>query len=196
MICEFLGLKGTWTDVLNSARTTVNKEEVEKEPSSKWKKSILLAEHSPIRQLIVKAKWYDMKYWVSVHIVRHWLGIIHFVRSQRNDRTGVPRDDKPQSELIEHEIEVNAQAMINISRKRLCGKAHPETRAAWLKFLNSVKPCHPELVSVCVPECIYRGFCPEMESCGLVENPVYNATLARYRDRNFVEKVIDNDSQI
>ena len=183
MKIELLGIKGTWNDVLNSARTTVNKEETDKEPSSLWKRSILLAEHSPIRQLIIKAKWTELKYWVSVHLVRHWLGIVHWVRSQRDDRTSDPvsRDNKPQSELIEHEIEANAQAIINISRKRLCSCASSETREAWIAFINSFKDIQPELRSVCVPECVYRGFCPEMNTCGYSRSDLYKTQLEEYR---------------
>lgn len=185
MKCNLIGIKGTWKDVLNSARTTVNKDEIEREPSSTWKKSILLAEHSPIRQLIIKAKWTNIKYWVSVHLVRHWLGIVHWVRSQRDDRTGVDRDSKRQDEEIEHEIEVNAQAIINISRKRLCSLAHPDTRAAWQMFLDSFKDSQPELYSSCVSECIYRGFCPEMKSCGFTVNnkDLYEFYLKEYRSK-------------
>lgn len=183
MKIELLGIKGTWNDVLNSARTTVNKEETDKEPSSLWKRSILLAEHSPIRQLIIKAKWTELKYWVSVHLVRHWLGIVHWVRSQRDDRTSdpVPRDSKRQDEPIEHEIEANAQAIINISRKRLCSQAHPDTRAAWTMFLDTFKDTQPELRSVCVSECIYRGFCPEMKPCGFANTDLFKYELDKYR---------------
>lgn len=67
MFVKFLGAKGTWREVANSANTTINKEAGIKEPSSLWKRRMLLCEHSPIRQMIVKWKWYDLKYWISVH---------------------------------------------------------------------------------------------------------------------------------
>lgn len=182
MRCKFLGVKGTWNDVLNSARTTVNKDPISKEPTSEWKRKILLAEHSPIRQIIIKGIWGDLKYFVSVHITRHWLGIVHFVRSQRTDRTGISRDDLPQGALIEHEVEANAQAIINISRKRLCvGQVSPETREAWQAFLDSFKDTEPELYSVCVRECVYRGFCPEMKTCKYNETKEYQQKLEEYR---------------
>ena len=83
MRCEFLGKKGTWREVANSANSTIGRDAGDKEPSSDWRRRMLLAEHSPIRQIWIKAKWYDLKYWVSVHLVRLWLGIVHWVRSQR-----------------------------------------------------------------------------------------------------------------
>ena len=184
MYVKFLGLKGTWREIANSANTTINKEAGTDEPSSLWKRRMLLCEHSPIRQLIIKAKWYDIKYWVSVHLVRHWLGIIHWVRSQRPDRlTGVQsdRDLAPQGTLVEHEIEANAQAIINISRKRLCNMAMPETREAWQAYLDSFKDVEPEMYSVCVPDCVYRGWCYEFKSCGFHRTEEYRRILYNYR---------------
>ena len=101
-----------------------------KEPSSKWKKTILLAEHSPIRKLVFSWKWINLPYWVSVHFVRHKFGIEHFVSTQRTDRTGTDRTGARQDAPVEHECFANAQAVMFISRRRLCSQASPETRAA------------------------------------------------------------------
>jgi hypothetical protein len=61
------GIKGTWREIADAARTTIHMEGGTKEPSSKWKKNILLAEHSPIRKLHIDWKWYGLKSWISVH---------------------------------------------------------------------------------------------------------------------------------
>lgn len=182
MKVKFLGVRGSWIDVLNSARTTINIEHGEKEPSSNWKRRILLAEHSPIRSISIKAKWYDLKYWVSNHFVRHWLGIEHYVRTQRTDRTGTDRDELPQGALVEHEAQANAQALINISRKRLCSCASVETRQAWQEFLLSFKDKEPELYNVCVRDCVYRGHCYEHKTCGYHKTDQYKKELQAYRE--------------
>jgi hypothetical protein len=174
-------IKGSWREVADSARTTVGLDVGTKEPSSKWKKQILLAEHSPIRQLQFKWKWTNLPYWVSVHIVRHWLGILHFVKTSRSDRTGIQRDKLPQDNPVDHECIANAQALINISRKRLCNKASPETKEAWELVIASLNDKDSILASVCVPECIYRGFCPEFKSCGYVNTLKYLNELEKYR---------------
>lgn len=183
MNVKLLGVKGTWREVADSARTTVGLDQGEKEPTSSWKRRMLLAEHSPIRQVILKWKWLDLKYWVSVHLVRHWVGILHWVKSQRPDRTGerYNRDDAPQGTLINHECEANAQAIINISRRRLCNMAMPETREAWKAFLKSIKDVEPELYSVCVPDCVYRGWCYEYKSCGYHLTDDFKDKLNEYR---------------
>lgn len=183
MFVKFKKVKGTWRDIADAANTTIDKDEGIKEPSSLWKKRMLLCEHSPIRQLILKWKWIDLKYWISVHFVRHWLGIIHWVKSQRPDRMGTTsnREDAPQSSLINHECEANAQAIINISRRRLCSMTMPETREAWKTFLESFKDIEPELYSVCVPECLYRGWCYEFKSCKWYKTEDFKNKLIEYR---------------
>ncbi len=181
MKVKFIRTKGTWREVADSARTTIHLDSGQGEPSSDWKRRMLLAEHSPIRQLIIKWKWYDLFSWVSVHFVRHWLGIIHWVRTQRTDRTGINRNELRQDALVEHEAEANAQAIINISRKRLCNQASKETREAWMAFLKSFKDEQPELYRCCVKECIYRGFCPEYKSCNWHKTENFKKELEHYR---------------
>lgn len=182
MKVKFLGVRGTWRDVADSARTTINKEAGEKEPSSSWKRRMLLCEHSPIRQLFIKCKWYELKSWVSVHFVRHKFGIEHWVRTQREDRTGINRDELPQGNFVEHEFMADTQAVINISRKRLCNQASKETREAWQEVLEAIKDTEPELYSVCVPDCIYRGWCYEYKSCGYHKTEAFKEKLKEYRN--------------
>jgi len=174
-------VKGNWIDVLNSARSTVGKDEVSKEPNSSWKARMILAEHSPIRRLTISWKWVDLMYWVSVHFVRHKIGIEHFVKTQRSDRTGVLRYKSPQDTPVVHEVEANAQSLINISRKRLCHNASPETQEAWQKVLIEVELKEPELFQACVPECVYRGFCPDMNTCGYSDTDKFHRQLQNYR---------------
>jgi hypothetical protein len=179
---KYFKTKFVWRDVADAARTTVRMEEGQKEPGSAWKRRILLSEHSPIRQMTFKWKWIGLKYWVSVHFVRHKIGIEHFVSTQRTDRTGVNRDETPQSAPVNHECYANAQSLIFISRKRLCRQASPETTVAWKRVLDEVKKREPELFSVCVPECVYRGFCPEFKTCGYADTKVFQKALDAYRN--------------
>jgi hypothetical protein len=174
-----------WPKVKRAARTTIGRKGEGTYPTDSWKKTILLAEHSPIRKIKFSWKWIRLKYWVSVHFVRHCLGILHWVRTQRDDRTGVDRDNSPQKTLVEHECEANAQALINISRRRLCSLASHDTRVAWLEVKAEVAKVDPVLASVMVPECIYRGFCPEWEHtcCGYVNTEAYKTALTEYRNK-------------
>lgn len=172
-----------WRKVKRSARTTISKDGGGAYPTDSWKKTILLAEHSPIRRIKFSWQWANLKSWVSVHFVRHKFGIEHWVSTQRTDRTGVNRDKSPQDTPVLHECEANAQALIFISRRRLCNQASPETRAAWQEVKEQVSAVDPILGSVMVPECIYRGFCPEFHSCGYVNTEEYARRLAEYRSK-------------
>lgn len=161
MKVEILKVKGSWREIADRCNTTVGKEDGTAEPSDKWKKKLLLAEHSPIRTMVFTIKLSDIPYYVSVHLVRHKLGVEHFVRSQRSDRTGVARESLPQNMPVIHIMEANIQALIFMSRKRLCGKADPMTRQVWETVVQAIKAEDPIIGSILVPECVYRGFCPE-----------------------------------
>ena len=182
MQAKLIQIKGSWRDVADCANTTIGKPDGEKEPSASWKKRILLSEHSPIRNMYFDFRWTDLKYWVSVHFVRHKLGIEHFVSTQRTDRTQISRDEIPQDSLVTHRISVNIQAMINISRKRLCKNASIETQEAWKAILETLKEKEPEIVSVCVPDCVYRGQCYEFRCCGYDKTSDYKERIESYRN--------------
>lgn len=168
-----------WQAVKNAAMNTIGKTGGTY-PASEWKKAILMAEHSPIRLLVLTIQLTDIPYWVSVHLTRHHIGIEHFVSTQRTDRTGIDRNELPQDAPVNHRIIVNAQALINISRKRLCAQASPETKWVWSAVIDAVREAEPELADVCVPECVYRGFCPEMHPCGYAGTAAFRIERERY----------------
>ena len=116
-----------------------------------------------------------------MHFVRHKFGIEHFVSTQRSDRTGVSRDESRQDAPVMHECFANAQAVMFISRRRLCGQASPETRAAWRLVVDEIAKHEPEVAACCVPECVYRGFCPEFKPCGYCGSPAWEKAVAEYR---------------
>ena len=160
---EILKIKGDWQEVLDDCRATVGKEAAGKEPSNTFKRKILIAEHSPIRDIIFKWRWQNMKHWVTVHWVRHkWE---KFVRTQREDRTGVPRDELPQCEPQTFTGEANVQHLIDTMRKRLCFQASKETREYAEDLKLAIREQQPEIADVLVPNCVYRCGCPEMERC-------------------------------
>ena len=179
-----------WKRALNAARRTIGKNKLEKNPSKSWEAKILLAEHSPIRLVEYDWTWQDIMQWVTTHIVRHHEGCEKFVHSQRGDRRklSVPRNELPQGELNDMDMTANAQAIINISRKRLCSCASKETREAWKQVIDEIRKIDPVLADKCVPECIYRGFCPEwMSSCGYSKTEKYKEDLKKYRNTDYDE---------
>lgn len=173
----------TWKRAVNAARRTAGKAPIDHEPSSEWKAKMLLAEHSPIRLVEYDLSIENIRQWVTVHIVRHWLGFIPFIHSQREDRRKLncKRDDLPQGSLNDMDFSANAQALINISRKRLCYHASPETRQTWLSVKEAIRKTDQEMANAMVCECIYRGFCPELKCCGFALTEEYKQKLNEYR---------------
>ena len=182
-----------WNRVLNAARRTIGKEPLGKEPSDSWKAKMLLAEHSPIRLLEFDWSWGDIKQWVTAHLVRHHEGCEKFVHTQRGDRRKIlkdygveTRDELPQGALNDMDMTANAQALINISRKRLCNCASKETREAWKQVKEAIREKDPVMASKMVPECLYRGFCPEfMNPCGYANTRKYQEDLIKYRSTEY-----------
>lgn len=169
-----------WQDVKDSTMNTIGKT-TGAYPTSEWKRKLILSEHSPIRRLKFYWRWKDLKYWVSVHLVRHKIGIEHWISTQRTDRTGIDRNELLQGTLINHACEADAQALINISRKRLCNCASKETREAWQAVKDKIAECEPELASCMVKECLYRGHCYEFNSCGYHTTVAFKKELEQYR---------------
>ena len=159
-----------WTEIKNECRHTDNKEDTAKEPSKHFIQQLLIAEHSPVRLARIKWSWDGIKSWISVHFARHWLGWEKWVSTQRTDRTGVNRDKSPQDTPVNMDVEANAQALINVSRYRLCKQASKETREYMMDLKASIKEKgQKEISNVMVPNCIYRMGCPEFKCCGHIQ---------------------------
>lgn len=175
---------GTYREVADRARTTIGLDKGDKPISEEYMRKLYLCEHSPIRirSFVIKIK--NVPYWLSTHFVRHHVGYTPFVSTQRDDRNSniSDRDSAPQGNLVTLEIHANAQAIINVSRKRLCNCAHPRARALWEQVLEKLKEVDPALVKACVRECIYRGYCYEHKSCYYHLTPKFEEELEKYRE--------------
>lgn len=181
-----------WEEALDAARWTVNKECKHKNPSDKWIASVCLAEHSMLREprYIVEIK--GIPCWSSQHIARHDAFACHtvreshethFVGTSRSDRTGFDRNKLPQDAPVSHRISLSAQDFITISKLRLCACASKETREAWKMVIEELRKINPILASKCVPSCLYRGFCPEMDGCGYDKTAQFQEALKEYRKK-------------
>lgn len=161
---ELLKVKGDWQEVVDDCRATVSKPPLGHEPSRDFKRRVLIAEHSPIRDISFRWKWTGIKSWIATHWVRH-----HWecrVSTQRTDRTGIDRNKLPQDAPVTFTGEANVQALIDTMRKRLCYQASPETRQYAEDLKRTITEVEPEIGNVLVPNCCYRGGCPEIQTCG------------------------------
>lgn len=171
MKTEIIKIKGDWEEVVNDCRATVSKGELGHEPSTEFKKAILISEHDPIRDIEVKFRWSNIKYWIAMHWKTHiWRSRTN---TQRNDRQdNYDRNKAPQDSLVEFIGDANAQHLIDTMRKRLCYMASPETREYAEDFKEVLHKVEPELSDVLVPNCVYRCGCPENGKCKFFENVI------------------------
>lgn len=172
----------SWERVLNACRMTVNKKYLAKEPSDEFKKALIRSEHSPLRMLEYDITIHDVPYWVHAELCRHHIGVEKFVTTSRPDRVpgGKSRHELPQDALVSMTLSMNAQAIINVSKLRLCCQAAPETRRVWVSVIDKLYEVEPILANACVPSCVYRGHCPEITPCGYAESEPFQKQLKAY----------------
>lgn len=204
----------SWNRALNAARKTWGKNKIEKEPSEEWKKMALMAEHSPIKLVEYTISFKDLRQWVGVHLLRHPF-VLPFIHTQRvdkreldeyvdkvmsilsddvkNDPSFNKRDYLFQGQTNDQDFVVNAQTLINISKKRLCNCASKETRDAWKAVQEAIREFDPVMASFMVPSCVYRGFCPEKDSCGYWKTKKFNKDVNDYRNLIGRGNVEDNE---
>lgn len=156
-----------WQWVKRLALNTIGKEyAMDKETTLELKKKYLMSEHSPIRTLNFIIKM-EIPYCNSVHFVRHKYGVEHFVQSQRNDRQDeYDRECAPQNAPVSHIMYINAQELMFMTRKRLCGKADATTQKIMRMIVKEVLKTNPEFKDFLVPQCEYLHSCPEFFPCG------------------------------
>lgn len=172
----------SWRRALNAARRTAGKPETVNNPSARWIAEMLIAEHSVIKLVEYHISFKNLRQWVGVHLLRHE-HLLPFIQSQREDRSKLDcsRDELPQGTPNVQDFYANAQTLVNISRKRLCRKSSPETRAAWSAVRDKVKQIDMLMAHVMVPNCVYRGFCPEPHGCGYCFTHEFEDIMNKYR---------------
>lgn len=121
-------------------------------------------EHSISRSQIFSVQLVDVFTFVSVHLTRH-VTTQPYVVGRRIDRGGT--GDEGRYTLVNHRFIANAEALLNMARRRLCFQAAAETREAMLQIKEAIRQVDSDLAHYMVPNCIYRGgICPEPKPCG------------------------------
>jgi thymidylate synthase ThyX len=154
-----------WLLVKQCTLVTVGKE-TEVPPTEKFKRDLLRARHSPIRELKFVFLLTNVPYYVSTHLCRH----IHaqpYVKTQRNDRQDkYDRKKAPQDAPVNMMWSIGGEELINIANKRLCMQASEETREVVRMMCDKVIEVCPEFKDELVPMCVRNGgVCYEIFSC-------------------------------
>lgn len=160
-----------WMLVKEAAFVTVGRT-AKKMPSEEWKKKILRARHSPIRELRFVFRIEGIPSWVATHLARHHEGCQPYIRSQRNDRqSDYDRNAARQDAPVDMIWSLNAEALMTIANKRLCNLASAETRSVVQDMCTLAEAAEPALRGLLVPNCARMGgICHEMHSCREVKH--------------------------
>lgn len=160
-----------WDEVYDSALFTQRKMPKKQFPSDKWKLKTCYAGHSILRDLMFSIKIEDVESQVISHLIRHQKEFTQpYVQTLREDLTGIPSDTVTRLTKNGVKFTLNAKSIIDISRVRLCNKASKETREVWVKVLKELSKIDRIVTSVCVPQCVEKGFCSEYMTCGFNES--------------------------
>lgn len=138
---------------------------VDKKVDVKNMKKMYESEHSPIRTQMFWVEMHHIPTFVSVHFVRHKHGVEHYCKSLREDRCGEGVENRWTP--TNHAMWCNAQALINMSRKRLCYQASNETIKVMSMLREKVQQVDDPLALCMLPDCRYKnGKCTEFKPCG------------------------------
>ena len=182
--------------VVTAARMTVWKEGLGKNPSKAFMRSIYLSEHSPIRTKNFYIEVFGVESFVATHFVRHHVGSTPFVSTCRDDRIEYDENHVPDRNTpVNFSMFINAQSLIDMSRKRLCHMAHHKAVALMNIIKEKVREIDPELADVMVKNCVYRCGCPEGKNCcGFILSDKFIEERREYESIGMVvnEKIYDN----
>ncbi len=168
-------------------------------------------EHSPCRTQMFWIRLYNIPLFSSTQLIRHNIGSQPFQLSCRPDRKGgynhfqaklSEATSLMQLGHMEDAIAIldwiaenadrytpvnlglflNAQALINIAKDRLCADASPETRDIFKSIKAEIEKSDPDLAQFLVPRCIYRGgICNSLKSCGFNKTEFFQKQLTEYK---------------
>lgn len=155
-----------WLAAKRRALVTVGKTPINP-PDYDWKVKMLKCRHSPIRKLNFSFYITNVPYWLQTELVRHHIGIEKYVKSQRDDRNDneIPRGKKPQDAPVNMIIDVNAESLLTLMNKRLCGCATKEMQKLMMMIRKEVIKTNQEFERFMVPMCLHLRGCNEFVSC-------------------------------
>lgn len=187
-----------WLEIKNMARGTISMEDSSIEPSEEWKKKMLIARHSVLRHSLITVKIENIPYCNMGHFVRHSVGVTPYVSTSREDRTGIKREERKQTDPVTMRLDLNIESLINISEKRLCNQADKTTREIWKEVIYKIMEKDETIAWACIPQGIRTCGCPEMfGTCNACVNMLQGMAfddrfdmMKRYDYYNFKRRVL------
>lgn len=171
-----------WMNIKNLCRQTISMGDSSKEPTQEWKRKLLIARHSPLRAGTVQWQWPEIPFYVMGHFVRH-VHAIPFVGTSRSDRTGVPREERKQTDDVTMQMIANVEELQHIAEKRLCYQADKTTREYAEDLKKTIRQYDEDVAWSLVPSCVRCGGCIEkFGNCQFYTNLMKDHTLEEQQD--------------
>ena len=187
MKTKILEFNVNWNSIKRACMRTVGKEGGKKEPSSEWKRKLLICQHSPIRKGVVTWRWDNIPFFSMGHFVRHHVGCTPYVSTSRSDRTNIPREERKQTDSVSMEMNANIQSLINMAARRLCFQADKTTREYMEDLVNAISEYDEDIAWSLVPQCVARGGCCEpFGKCAYYDN--FSKTLTEEEQTNITKR--------
>jgi len=147
--------KGSWHSVAEDHGVSIDKSD-----EFQWRRRVLLREYRCVNSInIMRFEWT----WSNTEA-----DVVSAVRDLGVELTGVSRDG-------DYRCRATPWSTMNASRRLLCTLADQRQASAWRGLLDALRGVDESTVAACVPECVYRGFCPERDPCW------YNQTEGQVR---------------
>ncbi len=187
MKTKILEFNVNWNSVKRACMRTVGKESGKKEPSSEWKRKLLICQHSPIRKGVITWRWDEIPFFSMGHFVRHHVGCTPYVSTSRSDRTNIPREERKQTDSVSMEMDANIQSLIDMASRRLCYQADKTTREYMEDLIDAVSEYDEDIAWSLVPQCVARGGCCEpFGKCAYYDN--FSKTLTEEEQTNITKR--------
>lgn len=187
MKTKILEFNVNWNSIKRACMRTIGKEAGSKEPSSEWKRKLLICQHSPIRKGIITWRWDDIPFFSMGHFVRHHVGCTPYVSTSRSDRTNIPREERKQTDSVSMEMDANIQSLIDMASRRLCYQADKTTRDYMEDLVDTISEHDEDIAWSLVPQCVARGGCCEpFGKCTYYDN--FSKTLTEDEQTNIIKR--------
>lgn len=151
--------------------------------------------YSPIRTQIWWIELREIPLFVASQLVRQHVGVQFYQKSHRPDRN---KNAKDEGRMTPTDLAciINAEALMNMAHKRLCGMASKETREVMKSICELVEEQDPDLFRHLVPQCVYRGgICPELKCCGYIHSQSGQKALENYRQPDNYSPTKNNNNE-
>ena len=182
---SFIRISGDWLTVADAYQTVRNRSnEIDTGPG--WRRMMLMEEHPSVNMIIFNFRWDWVPSWIILHNVRNFQNIHWFYWCAPNHERWLRFPSVPL------EGQCTALDLIRASRLALCKNTPKEVRDYWYMLKKEIARYQPEIADAMVQECVFRGFCPKINTCAFSQS----TTFRRHREKYCKDYRLRKDGKV